>query len=224
MNAMRTRRALVLAILGALCAACLPTGGFDAPDAGYTVGALLLEEDFARVDAWGALTDPSRGVTFGVEDGAYRARIGAEALRARLGAAIYRDSVIEVVTQQASTYADNAYGVMCRADPAEDGDGYYFLISGDGHYTIRRGAHGSAEALIQWTPTSAIARGQSRNRVRAVCVGDYLALYVNDRFVADVRDLLYSSGAVGLVAGVPRGGNVEVTFDDLFVFEAQLNK
>jgi hypothetical protein len=76
--------------------------------------------------------------------------------------------------------------------------------------------------IIQWTPTDAIQQGKSINRIRIVCVEDYLALYVNGEFVAEARDDLYRSGYAGLTAAVPEGGEVDVRFDDVVIRAATL--
>jgi hypothetical protein len=194
--------------------------GGGSPSQRYSIGELLLEVAFSNAIDWEAYSDPSIQVDGQIVGGEYRIEARDGGFMWALGTHVYRDSVLEVQTRQLSDYADNAYGVMCRADPSADGDGYYFFISGDGYYTIRRGVGDIVEDLIQWSPSSAIARGQAQNRIRAVCVGNYLALYVNDTFVDDYFDSRYSSGVVGLTAAVPEGGEVIVTFDNLLLFEA----
>ncbi|MCA9907175.1 MAG: hypothetical protein KC519_00900 [Anaerolineae bacterium] len=187
----------------------------------FEIGDLLLDEDFSNPSAWETYSDPAIQVDLRVVDGVYRIDAHNEVFIWGLNAQMHTDVVIEVETEQLSSYADNAYGVMCRADPADDGDGYYFFISGDGYYTIRRGAGDEIAPLIEWLPSSAIHQGQEHNRIRAVCIQDYLALYVNDQFVDETRDQLYSSGVTGLTAGVSAGGDVRIDFDNLLVFAAQ---
>ena len=77
-------------------------------------------------------------------------------------------------------------------------------------------------ALSCWTYSDAIQQGRSINRIRAVCVGDYLALYVNGQFVAEICDSYFNRGYAGLTAAVPEGGEVDVTFDDLTITSASL--
>jgi len=55
-----------------------------------------------------------------------------------------------------------------------------------------------------------------------VCDGDYLALYVNDVFVGEARDSLYSSGYTGLTVVTTRPGQrIAVDFDTLRVYAAE---
>lgn len=203
-------------ILVLLLVAC--SGG--RPSQPYQLGDLLLEESFSDPLAWEQYADPSIQVDGRIVDGVYRIRASDGGFLWALNATLHTDVVIEVETEQLSDYRDNAYGVMCRADPDLDGDGYYFFISGDGYYTIRRGQGDIVSDLIQWTGSSAIRTGQARNRMRVVCVGAYLALFVNDVFIAEYRDSLYSRGVTGLTAAVPDGGEVVVQFDNLLIFAA----
>jgi hypothetical protein len=111
---------------------------------------------------------------------------------------------------------------MCRAAPANNGDGYYFMISGDGMYTLRRGSQDQVGALIEWTYSDAIQQHTSINRIRSVCIDDYLALYINGQFVAETHDSYFIRGYTGLTAAVPEGGEVDVTFDQLKIWSAEL--
>lgn len=188
----------------------------------YVTGELLLQEDFAQSTAWETFVDD--GIDLQVSDGVYRVQTGDDGYIWGLNEAIHSDVVIEVSTNQASTFENNAYGVICRADTSNNGDGYYFLISGDGFYAISKGEGDNVNPLIDWTPNSAINEGQASNTIRAVCIGNYLALYVNDKFLAEVEDSSgYTSGYAGLAATAFDGGDVNVAFDNLTISAASLS-
>lgn len=214
---LRIKSGLVLIIIAALISACLAQ-----PAEQFVLGDVLLEEGFDQSFVWENYNDPALGVNFRVEDGVYHAQAGSSGFMWALNSEAHTDVVIQVDTQQISSYANNAYGLMCRAAPTNNGDGYYFMISGDGMYTLRRGATDQVGALIEWTYSDAIQQGQSINRIRAVCIGDYLALYVNGRFVAETHDSYFSRGYAGLTAAVPEGGDVDVTFDELKIWSATI--
>ncbi len=190
------------------------------PTAQYTLGDLLLEEDFDRASAWEWYRDASRSIDMRVQDGFYRAQAGAGTLMWTLNAQMHTDVVIQVDTQRISGDVVNAHGLMCRASPSGNGNGYYFLISADGAYTIRRGAGDQVTALVPWQTSRALNRGQVINRLRIVCIGDYLALYVNGEFVAEARDDRYHTGVAGLAVAAPNSP-IEVTFDRVIIWSAQ---
>lgn len=211
-------RVLLLACL--LLAACAAT-----PTERFALGDVLQKVDFSQPNQWESYVNADQNVAFQIEDGVYRARAWDGGFMWAIqppGEPTEGDVVIEVETTQLSDYRNNAYGVMCRAAPSANGNGYYFLISGDGQYTIRRGAVDEVKALIPFTPSDAIRQDKGINRIRAVCIGDYLALYVNETFVAETHDDYYRQGYTGLTAAVVEGGDVDIAFDDLTVWAASL--
>ena len=208
-----TRHAITLLIFGLLLSAC--SGG---PSQSVALGPLLVEDDFDAPGQWDTADVPA--ATVQIADGVFH--FDAEAGR-YIFSVDYRtqtDTVIEATARLWSEDTSNGFGVICRANA--DGEGYYFMIGGDGSGTIRRSAGREVEPLAAWTKTGAIITGGAQNRIRAVCDGDYLALYVNDQFVAEARDSLYGSGYTGFVVVTTREGQrVEVDFDALRVYAAE---
>jgi hypothetical protein len=98
-----------------------------------------------------------------------------------------------------------------------NGDGYLFLIEGSGRFAIMRSRGRSVTPLVNWTSSSAIQTGPAENRIRAVCMGDYLAMYVNGTFVGDATDDTYTVGQVGLVGAAASRLGLQVNFDNLTV-------
>jgi hypothetical protein len=201
------------------------------PSVQYTTGEVLLTEPFDEEDAWETFASEGR-FDFKVADGVYHIvnQIGEYVWGQNLEE--YTDVVIEATSRQLSEYEDNFYGVMCRAHLNNDGRGYYFLISGDGFAIIMQGnEEDSDEEIVSLAGpknSNAINKGQGVNVIRAVCIGDYLALYVNGNFVMEARDADYTSGAAGFAAAFNTSGTapgekvVEVTFDNLTITEASV--
>jgi hypothetical protein len=185
-------------------------------------GDTLATVHFDSTTEWETYVNPAQKVEFTIADGSYQARAWDGGFTWTLNDDLHSDVVIQADVEQLSDYADNAFGLMCRASPANNGDGYFFFISGDGYYTFRRGAAKEVLPIIQWTQTDAIQQGRAINRIRIVCAGDYLALYVNGQFVDEARDPLFATGYAGLSAAVPEGGEVAARFDDVVIREAAL--
>jgi hypothetical protein len=142
------------------------------------------------------------------------------------GGGDHENVILEVETEQLSQFDDNLYGVACRLATNDQGEtsGYMLLISGDGNYGIASLRNGALTFLRDWHQSGAIKRGRAQNAIRAVCVDDYLALYVNGRFLGEVKDSTYRrTGQVGLVAGVNREQLVVVAFDNLKVYEGTIS-
>ena len=120
----------------------------------------------------------------------------------------------------AEATAEGAASSTMRDNTTNNGDGYLFLVQGSGRYAILRSQGRKLTFLVDWANSTAINTGAAQNRIRAVCMGSYLALYVNGQFIADASDDLYTSGQVGLVAATAARAGMEMTFDNLTVSAA----
>ncbi len=127
----------------------------------------------------------------------------------------FRNIVIEAEAKPVSGPDNNDYGVICREQG--DGRGYYFLISGDGYYAIVKGTDAGYDWLVDFTESSAIKQGYTTNRIRVVCDGSTLSLYVNGELVGEASDTEFSSGDIALTATSYENESVEVRFDNLVV-------
>lgn len=103
-----------------------------------------------------------------------------------------------------------------RAD-IRAGDGYLFLLQGNGTFAIMRSRDRDLTPLVDWRASDAIRKGPGENHIRAICAGDYLALYVNDQFLGDATDSTYTSGQVGMAASAATRLGTQIAFDNLTI-------
>lgn len=187
-----------------------------------TVGDLVMDEGFDNSPDWEDFEgDHSSGVQ---EDGVYRISVNGSYYTWQYGGDVLSDVVIQIETEQNSKVLNNSYGVICRAD--EDGNGYFFQIAGDGYFSIfkQTDPDEGLVAVVDWDTSNFINQGRDNNQVTAVCVADYLALYANGRLLAEANDGDIDEGYIGLTAGAYEDGNVDVSFDNLVVWEGTLGK
>lgn len=185
-----------------------------------TLGDLLRYEPFDSDDAWELYEGPDGGGWLRVIDGQYRIFNQEGGILWGQDTEEFTDVVIEVDATFLAEDDANAYGIMCRADPANTLDGYHFFISADGYYAIYVSVGGDLEPLVSFERAGAINTGQASNHITAVCVDNYLALYINGDLVEEYTDSTYSSGVVGLTTGqFEDTGAVEVAFDDVRVWD-----
>jgi hypothetical protein len=119
-------------------------------------------------------------------------------------------------TEQATAEATLEFGASQSSGvQVSNGDGYLFLIQGTGSYGIFRSRNRALTPLVNWTASSAVRVGPGRNHIRAICAGNYLAMYVNDVFVAEANDDAFLEGQVGLVASAANRLGIDVEFDNL---------
>jgi hypothetical protein len=202
-----------------LCAGCIAFMPPPEPSRGVEFGQLLSEDTFESPGGWDEYD--LQGAFLRVMDGAYHITAGLSQYVYGENRQTHDNVIIEVDAYLLSDYPKAIYGLMCRANA---GQGYYFVISADGNFSIRRGAGSAVDALVAWQATGAVQKGSRSNQLRAVCAGEYLAFYVNGQFVGETTDGRYHQGAVGLTVALPlsanEGDTAEVVFDNVRVYAA----
>ena len=222
---------LVLILLTAACQS-ISAGMGAKPSVGFTYLDMVYSDHFDAPGGWRTY-DGGAALSMAVEAGSYRIRLAtrqyvwtqlSDTLADDFDNDDFDNVVIEAAVAQLSDFDHNAYGIACRLDPANSGRGYFFLIGGDGYYSIRWGNGRSLDAIVSAKPTGIIKRGASANRMKAICVEDYLALWINGQFVAEARDSRAKAGAVGLAAVMNYAGkHMEVAFDELKIWRSTLD-
>jgi hypothetical protein len=130
---------------------------------------------------------------------------------------LFRDAAVEVTAARVDGPTNNSFGVICRYKDPENF--YSGQISSDGYAGIFRRRAGGYKLLGHATmiPVPAILGGTAPNRIRLVCAGTTLTLFVNNQQVDTIQDKSFDTGDVGLIAGAFDQPGVVVSFDDLVV-------
>jgi hypothetical protein len=179
---------------------------------------LVLFETFDDDDAW-ELGNYENG-TMEIDDGVYVIDTGYGGVLWGQNEDVHGDVVIQVTIEQLSDEDNNGFGVMCRAAPENNLDGYHFWISGDGFATIFKHEDEEFEDLEPWVETDTINQGQDTNVITVVCVGEYLGFWVNGELVLETEDDSFETGVTGLGAYIfEEDENVEVAFDNVTIWQ-----
>ncbi|MBZ0292349.1 MAG: hypothetical protein K8L99_07250 [Anaerolineae bacterium] len=220
---MRTAKGFVIfwLLLGVLLAGCQqqePDGG---PSRNVDVGSRSQLYTFnSNAEGWDTYTMPGDQALFRVNEGALEgAALADQGYIWSLDHETQDDVIINATLKQTEGGLGSVFGVMCRAD--ERGNGYYFLISSDQMFSIRVATDARDELyeVLPWQRHQAIKPGYVTNEIRAVCVEDYLALFINDVFIAEAVDTELSSGQTGVtLAAVDQTAWVQ--FDQVRVRDA----
>jgi serine/threonine protein kinase len=181
--------------------------------------AVLIRDNFADPES-GWDVEEFDGGSLGYGDGVYVIR-AEDSDYYYLGQVYvtFDDVAIDVDATQVLGPAnnDNYYGVGCRLQ--SEGEGYLFIVSGQGYYAIyREEGEAGGEFLVDWTESDVIRQGDAANHLRAICDGTRLAFVVNGELLAEVEDATYATGDVFLVASTLEDGATEVHFDDLLAY------
>jgi len=176
-------------------------------------GAVLLSDDFSSKSGW-FISESDRFILEFVEDG-YRVFVMTKnnpvwSTRTK----IFEDVRLEVDAVQTKGPVDGYFGLICRQ---VDNTNYYLLVvSMDGTFGIAKVEDGEIRYL-SFTNEYPDLLKFTGNRLRADCIGDNLALYVNDTKVLEANDGEYSSGGVGVVAGNRSTSGTDILFDNFIV-------
>ncbi len=171
---------------------------------------------FDGPDEWENYASES-GAQLGVENGVYRAYTPNAGYIWGLNDSVHSDVVLEVDLTPLSVHGDTAAGLMCRADASNNGDGYYFMVNPNGYFSVSVSDGDNIVPLVDWQPSPAVRPGLDRNTIRAICLGNMLAMYVNDQLVATVEDNRFASGHTG-IAVAAGSASVDAAFDDLKIY------
>lgn len=134
----------------------------------------------------------------------------------------YDNAVIQAEMTFEDGADNNAFGIVCRSSEGDKGRGYQLLISADGYYTIWLTDNNFYRVIVAWETSSDINLN-STNQVTAVCVDDYIALYVNDTLLVDLYDDVYQTGTVGFtIFTIEEDDETSILVDNVFVWNAEL--
>ena len=190
-----------------------------------TVERQIIDDHFDTAGQWDQYDTPDFSAR--IENGAFLFRLTSQSgfhYAWSVNHQLHRDVLIEADIAFDSQYERAIAGLMCRATGGNS-RAYYFLISANGAFSIRRGLEQSTEALVKWQSHRAIFTDGRRNIIRAVCVGDYLGMYANGTYLDGVRDTRYHEGMAGLLIKVPDSAGIDnvaaVRFDHLRAWEAR---
>lgn len=216
---------LLMLLVVFLAGACLPERSPQQEARPVEIEAPILSDDFDDAFTYRWNTYNVEGAFIGIENGVLTmlTSVPGRLLRTTNGET-YDNVVLETGLAFRTDYEQSFGGLLCRTDLGTQSRGYYFLISADGAFSIRRGTQTGLEALVPWQNHRAIYTDGRRNRLRAVCVGDTLSFYVNDTYLDGATDDRFSSGSVGFTLGLPGDAPTAVTasveFDNLAGWEA----
>lgn len=192
------------------------------PTLSVVTGSQRIVYEFFDARTWDIFTVEGDLARFSVNEGRLEAYVAADRGYVMSANNVpHTDVIVEAAVQQTEGLLGNGFGLVCRAD--EHGNGYYFLLSSDGQFTISVATPVRDELfqLIPWQYHSIIRQGYFENTIRAVCAGNYLALFINDVFVAETFDDEFTSGELGVVIGAV-GKPAAARFDHILLRDAIL--
>jgi len=168
---------------------------------------VVLADDFDDPESGFIRTSDEKGRLF-YEDGQYSVGVIPEhwVVWSSPGGYVSSDFVMEV---SVSADAEVGFaGVIFRKQG--DSPFYMLAVTPDGQYTLATSGPAAA-AMWDWRESSYVRTGADTNQLRVVCVGATVTLYVNGQYLDTVRDVAFTDGEVGVIAGT-QGGETHALF------------
>ena len=219
MSNQRLKVVIAFTVLVVVSLACGIGGGGDGQEAAPSPvpDNVIFQDDFSDTNSGWEVGDYDDG-SVGYKDGAYFVTSNSNG-GTMWGVAnhSFDNLALEVDATQVSAgpESNNDYGAVCREQG--DGDGYYMLISGDGYCAIIKAEGKEFQTLVEWAESNAVRKGNATNRIRVVCNGSTLEMFVNGQRVATAEDSTYATGDIALTATTYEGQATEIHFDNLVV-------
>ena len=212
---MRSNRLLPTFFFLLLLAACTPSA--DSVALVTNPGDILYQEEFDdNTTGWDRIANENGIMDY--DGGGYRILVQQPDFNLwSTPEKDYSDVRLEVDVARVNGPMENRAGLMCRY---QNGDYYFFIISNDGYYAIGKfiGGQTLLLGLAAMQPSEFIQTG-AVNHLRADCIGDTLAFYVNYSQVSAVQDSDFPSGDVGVLAGAFSQPGTDVLFDHFVVIQ-----
>ena len=180
---------------------------------------VLLIETWDSAGEWDEIDGDD--FTIEVDDDQYLIEEDSENLVWGVNRTEHDDVVMHVEIERLSDGEESFFGMMCRIDPDDINNGYSFIFSSEGRYSIGYwdGEYNSLVGDI-FEDSNDIDDDDSYE-MTVVCVDEYLAFYVDGELIDEVEDDTYDEGYAGMAAVSRDEDGLEVAFDNLVIWEGK---
>lgn len=196
-----------------------PTISLDDPKA--NLGQPSYRDDLSAASNWFSSGTEwvSDGTTFYADNGYLSARSEAinQGFRWYLNFRRPKDAYLEARFKVETCSGDDQYGLVFRAVSFDDGFAYYFIVTCDGRYDIRRWDQGGSNSLLGFPSSEYINKGTGQeNTLGAWVKGNTIRLYANGNFLKEITDnALPNEGYFGLFINARQTPGLTVKMDEI---------
>lgn len=177
----------------------------------------MYEDDFSHpASGWGRAS--SEDYEYGYEDGEYHILVKKSHWAPRncnTGAGQFTDFALEIDARLVSGPNESSYGVVFRLQDVYNF--YSLLVWGDGYYQVETWLNDKRTEQQGKTKSDFVNQGNNTNRLKVVCRGTQIEVYVNGHHLTTVTDDSFAGGYVGVIVQTA-GANAHVAFDNIKVY------
>ena len=129
----------------------------------------------------------------------------------------FKDAYLEAEFETVNCSGDDQYGLVFRAPDYTSGFSYYFTVTCDGRYSVRRWNGAGSIFLLDLPKSSVINAGPNQINKLGVWVNDaVIRLYVNDQFLEEINDTgLQDKGHFGLFINAKQTPGFTIKMDEI---------
>lgn len=129
----------------------------------------------------------------------------------------FQDAYLEATFDVAECTTDDQYGLVLRAPDYESGFAYYFHITCDGHYDLRRWSNDGSSMLLGMPFSEKINKGPNQTNTLGIWAkGPIIRLYVNNNLLEEINDsTLINDGHFGLFINARQTPGFTVSIDEM---------
>lgn len=129
----------------------------------------------------------------------------------------FQDAYLEATFDVGECKNDDQYGLVFRAPDYESGFAYYFHVTCDGHYDIRRWSSNGSTMLLGMPSSEKINTGANQTNTLGVWVkGPIIRLYVNDFLIEELNDSsLSNTGHFGFFINARQTSGFTISMDEI---------
>jgi len=129
----------------------------------------------------------------------------------------FQDAYLEAIFNVEECTNDDQYGLVIRAPDYESRFGYYFHITCDGHYDLRRWSNDGSSMLLGMPFSEKIHKGPNQTNTLGIWAkGPIIRLYVNNNLLEEINDsILLNNGHFGLFINAKQTPGFTVNMDEI---------
>jgi hypothetical protein len=129
----------------------------------------------------------------------------------------FQDAYLEATFNIDDCSGDDQYGLVFRASDYESGFSYYFHVTCDGHYDVRRLIGSGSSMLLGMPASDIINKGSNQTNILGVWVnGPIIRLYLNNHFIKEINDSsLTNEGHFGIFINARKTPGLTVNLDEI---------
>jgi len=129
----------------------------------------------------------------------------------------FQDAYLEATFDVAECTNDDQYGLVVRAPDYESGFAYYFHVTCDGHYDLRRWSNNGSSMLLSMPSSEKINKGPNQTNTLGMWIkGPIIRLYVNNSLLQEVNEpTLINNGHFGLFINARQTPGFTIYLDEI---------